>query len=315
MTDDLDAKDGLPPVGFVGIGNMGWPMAARLVGAGFTVRAADGRRAQVDAFVQQVGGLAADSLPALASASDLIVTMLPTSAAVGAVLDEILPHLRPGAVLLDMTSGEPAATRRLAARVVEAGGAMVDAPVSGGVARARTGQLAVMVGGDDAAVERARPALDAMGSTLLRTGGVGTAHAMKALNNLASAGSFLIGVEALLIGQRFGLDPGTMVDVLNASTGMSNSSQKKFRQFVLSRRFDSGFGLDLMVKDLGIALGVARDTGTAAPFAALCRELSAAAQALLGPGADHTEFAKLSERLAGSALILDEDPDAPASGA
>lgn len=315
MTDDLDAKDGLPPVGFVGIGNMGWPMAARLVGAGFTVRAADGRRAQVDAFVQQVGGLAADSLPALASASDLIVTMLPTSAAVGAVLDEILPHLRPGALVLDMTSGEPAATRRLAARVVEAGGAMVDAPVSGGVARARTGQLAVMVGGDDAAVERARPALDAMGSTLLRTGGVGTAHAMKALNNLASAGSFLIGVEALLIGQRFGLDPGTMVDVLNASTGMSNSSQKKFRQFVLSRRFDSGFGLDLMVKDLGIALGVARDTGTAAPFAALCRELSAAAQALLGPGADHTEFAKLSERLAGSALILDEDPDAPASGA
>jgi 3-hydroxyisobutyrate dehydrogenase len=172
-----------------------------------------------------------------------------------------------------------------------------------------------VAGGDDAVIERARPALDAMGSSLLRTGGVGTAHAMKALNNLASAGSFLIGIEALLIGQRFGLDPGVMVDVLNASTGMSNSSQKKFRQFVLSRRFDSGFGLDLMVKDLGIALGVARDTGTAAPFAGLCRELSVAAQALLGPGADHTEFAKLSERLAGSALALDEGPDFPASGA
>ena len=315
MTNDSDTRDGLPPVGFVGIGNMGWPMAARLVGAGFAVRAADGRRAQVDAFVQQVGGLAADSLPALAEASDLIVTMLPTSAAVGAVLDEVLPHLRPGAVVLDMTSGEPAATRRLAARVAEAGGAMVDAPVSGGVARARTGQLAVMVGGDDAVIERVRPALEAMGSSLLRTGAVGTAHAMKALNNLASAGSFLIGIEALLIGQRFGLDPGAMVDVLNASTGMSNSSQKKFRQFVLSRRFDSGFGLDLMAKDLGIALGVARDTGTAAPFAGLCRELSVAAQALLGPGADHTEFAKLSERLAGSTLTPDDSPDAPASAA
>jgi len=314
MTDDL-GKNTLPPVGFVGIGNMGWPMAARLVEAGFTVQAADGRRAQVDAFVQQVGGAAADSLPALTEVSDLIVTMLPTSAAVGAVLDEILPHLRPGALVLDMTSGEPAATRRLAARVAEAGGAMVDAPVSGGVPRARTGQLAIMAGGGDAAIERARPALEAMGSSLLRTGGVGTAHAMKALNNLASAGSFLIGIEALLIGQRFGLDAGVMVDVLNQSTGMSNSSQKKFRQFVLSRRFDSGFGLDLMVKDLGIALGVARDTGTAAPFAALCRELSAAAQALLGPGADHTAFAKLSERLAGSELTLDESPDAPASGA
>ncbi len=314
MTDDL-GKNTLPPVGFVGIGNMGWPMAARLVEAGFAVQVADGRRAQVDAFVQQVGGAAADSLPALAEASDLIVTVLPTSAAVGAVLDEFLPHLRPGALVLDMTSGEPAATRRLAARVAEAGGVMVDAPVSGGVSRARTGQLAIMAGGDDAAIERASTALEAMGSSLLRTGGVGTAHAMKALNNLASAGSFLIGIEALLIGRRFGLDPGVMVDVLNASTGMSNSSQKKFRQFVLSRRFDSGFSLDLMVKDVGIALEVARGTGTAAPFAALCRELSAAAQALLGPGADHTEFAKLSERLAGSELILDESPDAPASGA
>ncbi len=309
MTGEWDANATLPTVGFVGIGNMGWPMAARLVAAGFAVQVADGRAAQADAFVQQVGGAAAGSLRALAEASQLVITMLPTSAAVGAVLDEVLPHLRPGAVVLDMTSGDPAATRRLAARVAEAGGAMVDAPVSGGVSRARTGQLAIMAGGDDAAIEWARPALDAMGSSVLRTGGVGTAHAMKALNNLASAGSFLIGIEALLIGQRFGLDPGVMVDVLNASTGMSNSSQKKFRQFVLSRRFDSGFGLDLMVKDLGIALGVARDTGTAAPFASLCRELSAAAQALLGPGADHTAFAKLSERLAGSELHLNEAPD------
>ncbi len=315
MTDGLGDQGTLPPVGFVGIGNMGWPMAARLVAAGFAVQVADGRPAQADAFVRQAGGAAADSLRALAEASEVIITMLPTSAAVGAVLDEVLPHLRPGALVLDMTSGEPAATRRLVARVAEAGGAMVAAPVSGGVSRARTGPLGLLAGGDDAAIERARPALEAMGSSLLRTGAVGTAHAMKALNNLASAGSFLIGIEALLIGQRFGLDPGVMVDVLNQSTGMSNSSQKKFRQFVLSRRFDSGFGLDLMVKDLGIALGVARDAGTAAPFAALCRELSAAAQSLLGPGADHTEFAKLSERLAGSELTLGETPDAPAAGA
>ncbi len=315
MTETQNAQTGLPVTGFIGLGNMGWPMAARLVSAGFAVQVADDRPARVEGFVEQVGGLAADSLRALAEASELIVTMLPTSATVSAVLDDVLPNLRPSAIVLDMTSGEPAATQRLAFRVAEAGGVMVDAPVSGGVERARTGQLAIMAGGDDATVERVRPALEAMGSSLLRTGGVGTAHAMKALNNLASAGSFLIGIEALLIGQRFGLDPGLMVDVLNASTGMSNSSQKKFRQFVLSRRFDSGFGLDLMVKDLGIALGVARDTGTAAPFAALCRELSAAAQALLGPGADHTEFAKLSERLAGSELILDEGPDAPAAGA
>ncbi len=312
-TDDTDGTAGLPSIGFIGIGNMGWPMAARLVAAGFPVHVADTRPERAEGFADQVGGRAAGSLRALAEASELVITMLPTSAAVSAVLDEVLPHLRPGALLLDMTSGEPAATQRLAARVNEAGGVMVDAPVSGGVERARTGQLAIMAGGGDADVERARPALQAMGSSLLRTGGVGTAHAMKALNNLASAGSFLIGVEALLIGQRFGLEPGMMVDVLNASTGMSNSSQKKFRQFVLSRKFDSGFGLDLMVKDLSIALGVARDTGTAAPFAALCRELSAAAQAMLGPGADHTELAKLSERLAGSELADAAKQDQPAA--
>jgi 3-hydroxyisobutyrate dehydrogenase len=139
-----------------------------------------------------------------------------------------------------------------------------------------------------------------MGTTITRTGGVGSAHAMKALNNLVSAGGFLIGIEALLIGQRFGLDPALMVDVLNASTGMNNSTQKKFRQFVLSRRFDSGFGLDLMVKDLSIALGVAEDTATAAPFSRLCRELWASASAVLGPGQDHTDLARFSETLAGA---------------
>jgi 3-hydroxyisobutyrate dehydrogenase len=136
----------------------------------------------------------------------------------------------------------------------------------------------------------------------MRTGAVGSAHAMKALNNLVSAGGFLLGIEALLIGQAAGLDPAVMVDVLNASTGMSNSSQKKFKQFVLSRAFDAGFGLDLMVKDLGIAMGVARETGTPAPVAALVREMWAAAQAMLGPGQDHTAAAKLSERLAGREL-------------
>lgn len=141
-----------------------------------------------------------------------------------------------------------------------------------------------------------------MGTTIHRVGGVGAGQAMKALNNLVSAGGFLIGVEALLIGQRFGLDAAKMVDVLNASTGMNNSTQRKFKQFVLSRSFDAGFGLDLMVKDLSIALEVGRDGATPTPFAALCREMWAAAAAMLGPGQDHTAAARLSERLAGQEL-------------
>jgi 3-hydroxyisobutyrate dehydrogenase len=125
---------------------------------------------------------------------------------------------------------------------------------------------------------------------------------MKALNNLVSAGGFLIGIEALLIGKKFGLDPELMVDVLNASTGMNNSTQKKFRQFVLSRSFNSGFGLDLMVKDLSVATAMGRDGGTPAPFAALCREIWAAAAEMLGPGQDHTALARLPETLAGVTL-------------
>jgi 3-hydroxyisobutyrate dehydrogenase len=168
--------------------------------------------------------------------------------------------------------------------------------------KTKTGELSIMVGGTEADIARAMPVLKAMGTTITRCGDVGAGQAMKALNNLVSAGGFLIGIEALLVGKRFGLDPELMVDVLNASTGMTNSSQKKFKQFVLSRSFDSGFSLDLLVKDLSIALGVGRETATPTPFSALCRDLVAGAQALLGPGQDHTALAKLSERLAGDEL-------------
>ena len=295
-----------PAIGFVGIGNMGWPMADCLARAGFDLRVADARRMQAENFVQQVGGFAPDSLRELAAGSGVVITMLPTSANVATALadaeDNLLAGLRPGSIVIDMTSGQPAVTQALAARVAAAGSVMIDAPVSGGVPRAKTGQLAIMVGGDAAVIDRVRPVLEAMGSTILPCGGVGAGQAMKALNNLVSAGGFLIGIEALLIGQKFGLDPGLMTDVLNVSTGMNNSTQKKFRQFVLSRGFDSGFSLDLMVKDLSIATGMGKDGAVPAPFANLCREMWAAAASMLGPGQDHTAVAQLSERLAGTTL-------------
>jgi 3-hydroxyisobutyrate dehydrogenase len=302
--------DALPSVGFIGVGNMGWAMAACLVRAGFTVNVNDSRREVADNFVQQIGGYAPDSLRQLAQVSDVVITMLPTSAIVEHVLatgdDSVLAGMKPGTVVVEMSSGVPSVTQVLAQRVAELGGHLIDAPVSGGVPRAKTGELAIMVGGDAAVIDRAMPVLQAMGTSVLRTGAVGSGQAMKALNNLVSAGGFLIGIEALLIGSRFGLDPATMVDVLNAATGMNNSTQKKFKQFVLSRSFASGFSLDLLVKDLSIALQVGRETATPTPFAALCREMASAAANVLGPGADHTAFAKLSERMAGSEL-LDKD--------
>jgi 3-hydroxyisobutyrate dehydrogenase len=295
-----------PSVGFVGVGNMGWPMAACLVRAGFTVHVNDSRREVADNFVQQIGGDAPDTLQQLAAASDVVITMLPTSTIVERVLaqadDTIIAGMRPGTVVIEMSSGVPSVTQLLAERVKEVGSHMIDAPVSGGVPRAKTGDLAIMVGGDPAVIDSVLPVLSAMGTSVLRTGAVGSGQAMKALNNLVSAGGFMIGIEALLIGQRFGLDPAVMVDVLNAATGMNNSTQKKFKQFVLSRKFNAGFTMGLLAKDLSIALQVGRETDTPTPLSALCKEMVASALAMFGPDADHTEMAKLSERLAGTLL-------------
>jgi 3-hydroxyisobutyrate dehydrogenase len=303
MTDVASPR---PTVGFVGVGNMGWPMAACLVRAGFSVLLNDSRREVANNFVQQIGGTAPDSLRQLAEASEVVITMLPTSTIVAHVLgggeDNVFAGLRPGSVVIEMSSGIPSITQELAERVASLDSHLIDAPVSGGVPRAKTGELAIMAGGDPAIIDRVMPVLAAMGSNVLRTDAVGSGQAMKALNNLVSAGGFLIGIEALLIGQRFGLDPAVMTDVLNAATGMNNSTQKKFRQYVLSRKFDAGFALGLLSKDLSIALQVGRETATPTPFSALCKELVLAAQAMFGSDADHTEMAKLCETLAGTTL-------------
>jgi 3-hydroxyisobutyrate dehydrogenase len=294
-----------PNIGFVGVGSMGWPMAALLHKAGYPLQIIDASADRAKAFAKEIGGTVAASNRALAAASDIIITILPTSAIVQAVLEGpegVLAGLRKDAVVVEMSSGVPTITRTLAEQVAVAGAHMVDAPVSGGVPRAKTGELAIMFGGSEAILERIRPVLSCMGTSITRTGDVGSAHAMKALNNLVSAGGFLIGVEALMIGKRFGLDPSAMVDVLNSSTGMNNSTQKKFKQFVLSGQYNAGFGLDLMVKDLSIALEIGRDTNTPTPFSSMCREMWASCAAMLGPGQDHTAIAKLTETLAGDTL-------------
>jgi 3-hydroxyisobutyrate dehydrogenase len=294
--------EGIKRVCFVGIGNMGWPMAARLLKAGYQIDVADAVAGRAEKFVDQVGGAAAKNLSQSAKQAGVVITMLPTSVQVMSVIDEIRTGLGAGKIVIDMSSGAPAATQKIAADLAAIGVTVLDAPVSGGVPRAITGELAIMTGGDAGALDAVDPLLRVMGTTIHRIGPVGAGQAMKALNNLVSAGGLLIAVEALAIGQQFGLDPAVMTDVLNASTGMNNSTQKKLKQYVLSRKFDSGFGLDLMAKDLSIALEVGRDGAVATPFAALCREMWAGASALLGKGQDHTAIAKLSEKLAGLTL-------------
>lgn len=292
-------------IGFIGLGAMGWPMASHLVTAGFHVHVADARGEQVAKFVREVGGTAVDSLAELGKASDVVVTMLPTSSIVGEVLfrtDGVAAGLRPGSIVIDMSSGMPTETAAFAQRLAGQGVRMIDAPVSGGVKKAVSGELAIMVGGDRQAAEEVAPILKAMGKSVIWAGPIGCGQAMKALNNLVSAGGFLIGIEALLIGKKFGLDPSVMVDILNVSTGMNNSTQVKFKPFVLSGTYASGFALDLMVKDIGIALDVAQDVGVDAPFSALCKQIWTAAQADLGPGRDHTELARFAAKTAGVRL-------------
>lgn len=289
-------------VAMIGIGNMGWPMAARLQAAGFALRVQDAAPGRAARFAAEVGGTACATAAEAARGAAFVITMLPTSRHVGEALEAMGDALAPGALVLEMSSGLPSATQGFAEALAARGVGLLDAPVSGGVGKARSGDLAIMVGGDAAALERAGPVLRAMGTAITHVGPVGAGQAMKALNNLVSAAGFLAGAEALMIGQRFGLDPRVMVDVLNASTGMNNSTQRKFRQFVLSRAFDAGFGLELMAKDLSTAMAVAHDTATPAPLSALTRELWQAAAKTLGPGADHTEMARFVERLADDTL-------------
>lgn len=289
-------------IGFIGLGSMGKPMVQNLIKAGYAVAAHDANPAAAASLTSE--GINVVSSPAqVAELATIIITMLPTSAIVEQVLKGpggVFSAIQAGTIIIEMSSGDPVATQRLADEAQKNGAQLVDAPVSGGVSRAITGELSIMFGGSDQAFNQVEPVLMTMGSSVAHTGGVGTAHAMKALNNLVSAGGFLIGIEAILLGKQFGLDPEMMVDVLNASTGMNNSTQKKFKQFVLSGKYNAGFGLDLMVKDLSIALGL--DTEGTAEFSRQCFRIWSAAGVSLGHGADHTELAKYVSQHSGIPL-------------
>jgi 3-hydroxyisobutyrate dehydrogenase len=295
----------LNPIGFVGLGKMGHPMVRRLSGAGYRVLAHDLDAGALRRACEAAGAEAPGSLKAIGERCEVVITMLPDGNAVRSAAlgeDGLLVGLARGSVLIDMSSSSPLGTRELGARLSERGVEMLDAPVSGGVRKAEDGTLAIMVGGGAEAIARCAPLLEAMGKQIFATGPLGSGHAMKALNNYVSAAGLLAAAEAVLAARRFGLDAGKVVDVLNASTGMNNSTLNKFHRFILSRSFDSGFSLDLMVKDLRTALEVARSTGSPTPLAEACVEAWAEAQAALGPGLDHTAVVRYWENLAGTQL-------------
>ncbi|GAA4556485.1 NAD(P)-dependent oxidoreductase [Pseudonocardia xishanensis] len=275
---------------------MGGPMVRRLAAAGFEVGAHDVvPRPDLADVVTLV-----DSAAAAAESGSVVVLMLPSSDTVEAVADGgLLDALTPGSTLVDMSSSEPLRTRALAERVAARGAVLVDAPVSGGVGGAEAGTLTIMVGGPGDAVAALDPLLRALG-TPRHVGPVGAGHALKALNNLMSAAHLLASSEALLAGERFGLDPAVMLDAVNGSSGRSGSTQNKWPTFVLPGTFDSGFALGLMLKDIRIAAGLARATGAAAELTERTVALWAEAAEELGPGADHTEVVRWLRRSARS---------------
>ena len=286
-------------IAFLGLGKMGLPMVMRLVGAGFDVVGFDLVAAAREALVGS-GGRVAESVAEAAKGSNILVTMLPDGRSVANALlgqDDILSGLADGSIVIDMSSSAPLGTRELADHLADRGISLLDAPVSGGVKRAIDGSLAIMVGGPSQAITKVRPLLEAMGKSIFETGPVGSGHAMKALNNYVSAAGLLAACEALRVGQQFGLDPVTMTEVLNASTGRNNSTENKLIPFVIPKNYASGFSMALMVKDLGTADDLARELGVPAPFSAACRTLWSDALNELGPGADHTAIDSVIPRI------------------
>jgi 3-hydroxyisobutyrate dehydrogenase len=276
----------LKTIAFIGLGVMGELMAANLEAAGYTVQSFD---------LRKKGNR--KSARAAAEGADALITMLPDGDAVRDAVLNALPALKPGAVVVDMSSSDPAATRALGSALKAKDIGMVDAPVSGAKFKAKDGTLAIMVGGELEEFAKVLPVLQKLGNQIFHVGPLGAGHAVKALNNYLGAAGTLAGFEALLIAQAFGLDPAPMLDAINASTGRNSTTARKIPQDVLTGAFSSGFKLALMTKDVGIAAELARGLKLKTPFLKETLRHWRAAQKGLPRNADHTEIYKYQRKV------------------
>lgn len=253
-------------IAFIGVGTMGLPMATNLVKKGFAVTAYDVNPGAVRA-AQQAGMTGAASAAEAVATADLVITMLPSSPHVESVYlgdGGVLAAGRPGTLCVDMSTVDPAASRRVAARAQERGLRFVDAPVSGGVPRAVEGTLAIMVGGEPADVEAARPALSAMGASVIHVGPVGSGEVVKLCNNLVAGVAAVALSEAFRIAEGFGVDPRVVTEVLSRSSGNTWVMEHMHPvpglvpRAASSNGYRPGFMTDLMCKDIGLAVDAAR---------------------------------------------------------
>ena len=294
-------------IGFIGLGVMGLPMARHIAAAGYPLTVHDIapeptrklRRIHRDVVV-------AKSARAVATASDIVFTMLPSGREVRDTVfgpEGLLDGFAAGSLLVDTSSSEPWYTKEIEVGLAGVGVAVVDAPVSGAESGAIAAELVFMVGGEPEAVRRVRPLLKVLGKKVFHLGGVGAGHVMKSINNLITAVTFLATAEGLVIGRSYGLDVAVMNDVLNFSTGMSWISRNHIPQRILTRKYDDPFKFDLMVKDINIAVQVAGERKLDVPLAARTRELWQQMQAKLPRGRSVSELVRALEMQNGVELV------------
>lgn len=282
---------------FIGLGRMGHPMV-RNISERFPTLAHDISAEAIASVVQDSQAEGLYDLTDIQSVGTVIL-MLPTSNHVERILVEtdLLGQMSQGSLVIDMGSSIPTSTQNLAKLASERAIDYVDAPVSGGISKAESGELTMLVGGASSAIERARPYLEAVGSTIVVVGDSGAGHAAKAINNLVSATNIAVASEAVLRAQAAGIAPERMIEVLNSSTGMSQASQVKFTNHILPGSYASNFAYDLMLKDMGIAMEIeVPDEASRITQAAF--DILNAGRAQLGENPDHTEITRVYEHLA-----------------
>ncbi len=268
-------------IGFIGLGNMGLPMAINLLKAGHAVVGFDLMSNQLDAFVV-AGGKAAPNANAAASDADVVITMLPASKHVeGLYLGEngLLATANPKSILIDCSTISPKVAQAVAGAARAKGFAMVDAPVSGGTAGAQAGTLTFMVGGERSVVECVRPILEKMGKNIFHAGGSGAGQTVKVCNNMLLGIQMLGTCEALRLGIANGLDPKVLSDIMSKSSGRNwtlelyNPCPGVMENVPASRGYSGGFGVDLMLKDMGLATENAQALQASVPLAKLAEQL------------------------------------------
>lgn len=268
-------------VAFLGLGNMGLPMALNLVKAGVSVSGHDLVATNVEKFVAGGGRAAGDSLKAIAAAKT-VITMLPASKHVeSAYLGDngIIAHAAKGALLIDCSTIAPDSARKVAAAAMERGFTMIDAPVSGGTAGAAAGSLTFMVGGTEAGVAAARPYLEKMGKAIFHAGTHGAGQTVKMCNNMLLAIQMIGTCEAIRLGMANGIDAKLLSEIMTKSSGRNwalevyNPCPGVMPNVPGAREYSGGFGVDLMLKDLGLAVENALATNTSVPMGSLARSL------------------------------------------